>query len=193
MEHYLLEIGLDICLRIFGTTIAQIKGLTATETVDDDSENQASVSLILFEPEHRPSFATVEVELSLFSLQKRTLHIEVFAEWDEHEVEGLFGFGDVNLESIMQDYNHLKPIIMEGINHFTDDVRDPEKPIRKTSRALTVRYRVYDKDYEENEDYDYEYDIDEIAESSIPYIKSLLDIRSKCMFEIPRRDPIDEN
>ena len=93
----------------------------------------------------------------------------------------------------MQDYNHLKPIIMEGINHFTDDVRDPEKPIRKTSRALTVRYRVYDKDYEENEDYDYEYDIDEIAESSIPYIKSLLDIRSKCMFEIPRRDPIDEN
>ena len=83
MQHYLLDIGLDICLRIFVTAFEQIRGLNGKQTVHEDSENNAQIDLILFEPNYRAYFTKIEVELSIFTVRKRTLHIGVFAEWQK--------------------------------------------------------------------------------------------------------------
>ena len=62
-EHFLLGIGLDLCLCIFTKLYPHVDGLRATESVDNDSENAASVDLLLFEPQFKSTFARVEVHL----------------------------------------------------------------------------------------------------------------------------------
>ena len=51
-------------------------------------------------------------------------------------------------------------------------------PNRIASRSLVVKYRMFDRMYEE-EDYGYDIIEDEIAESVLPYIISLHEIYSR--------------
>lgn len=69
--------------------------------------------------------------------------------------------------------------------HYADDF-DTKKGKRKVNRRLAVRYRVFDEEIPENLDYDYGYDIDvdKIAESTIPYLLSLREIRRKYVIEL---------
>ena len=176
-----MDIALDTCLDIFGKAYPEIKGLHGSESIEEHSENHASVRLVLFEENRRSSFAQVEVEVAKhqFEIGKEHLSIQVFAELSENEVEGLSAFTDADIESIFRDYANLKPLVHEGINHFIDDLRHRKNPKRKVSRDLKVRYATYDEEFEEDEDYTYNYDTDEIASATIPYLKSLLEIHSK--------------
>ncbi len=183
MQHFLLDSALGICFSILGKAYPEIAGLTAEASVEEDSENNASVNLILLEPRHRNSFAIIEVNLSIFPLERRTLGIEIFAELEDHEMEGLTNFRDVDVQSIIEQYEYLQPIITEGMTHYGDNLSNPKKPIRKVSRTMTVRYRIHDENYEEDEDSTFNYDTNKIAESAIPYLKSLLDIQNKHMIE----------
>ena len=184
-EHFLLGLGLDLCLCIFTKLYPRIDGLRATESVDNDSENGASINLLLFEPQFKSTFARVEVHLSRYDLVNRSLSIEVFAELEGHETEGYSTFSDANIQSLIEDYSDLKPIVREGMIHYADDF-DLQKGKRKVNRTLTVRYRVFDEEIQENLDYDYGYeiDIDKIAESTIPYLLSLREIRRKYLIEL---------
>ena len=184
-EHFLLGIGLDLCLGIFTKLYPHVDGLRATESVDKDSENAASVDLLLFEPQFNSTFAKVEVHLSIYDLVNRPLSMQVFAELEGHETEGYFTFSDANIQSIIQDYSNLKPIVREGMIHYADDF-DLQKGKRKVNRTLAVRYRVFDEEIPENLDYDYGYeiDIDKIAESTIPHLLSLREIRGKYVIEL---------
>jgi hypothetical protein len=53
-----------------------------------------------------------------------------------------------------------------------------------------VRYRVFDEEIPENLDYDYGYeiDIDKIAESTMPYLLSLREIRRKYVIELESKN-----
>ena len=158
-EHFLLGIGLDLCLGIFTKLYPHVDGLKATESVDKDTENAASVDLLLFEPQFRSTFAKVEVHLSIYDLVNRSLSLEVFAELEGHETEGYSTFSDASIQSIIQDYSNLKPIVREGMIHYADDF-EPNIGKRKVNRTLAVRYRVFDEEFPENLDYDNDYDID---------------------------------
>ena len=184
-EHFLLGIGLDLCLCIFTKLYPHVDALRATESVDNDSENAASVDLLLFEPQFKSTFARTEVHLSIYDLVNRSLSMQVFAELEGHETEGYSTFSDANIQSIIQDYSNLKPIVREGMIHYAGDF-DPKKGKRKVNRTLAVRYRVFDEEIPENLDYDYGYeiDIDKIAESTMPYLLSLREIRRKYVIEL---------
>jgi hypothetical protein len=184
-EHFLLGIGLDLCLCIFTKLYPHVDALRATESVNNDSENAASVDLLLFEPQFKSTFVRTEVHLSIYDLVNRSLSMQVFAELEGHETEGYSTFSDANIQSIIQDYSNLKPIVREGMIHYADDF-DPKKGKRKVNRTLAVRYRVFDEEIPENLDYDYGYeiDIDKIAESTMPYLLSLREIRRKYIIEL---------
>jgi hypothetical protein len=57
-----------------------------------------------------------------------------------------------------------------------------------------VRYRVFDEEIPENLDYDYGYeiDIDKIAESTMPYLLSLREIRRKYVIELESKNDESE-
>jgi hypothetical protein len=76
----------------------------------------------------------------------------------------------------MKDYRHLKPLIKEGILHSIIAGRSPN---RIASRSLLVKYRMFDRMYEEDEHYGYDINEDDIAESVLPYIISMQDIYSR--------------
>ena len=50
---------------------------------------------------------------------------------------------------------------------------------RNASRSLVVKYRMFDRMYEEDENYGFDINEDEIAESVLPYIISMQDIYSR--------------
>ena len=63
--------------------------------------------------------------------------------------------------------------------HYIEDTNQVEKVTRKATRTLTVRYRIHNQSYVEDDEYFFNYDEDNIAELGMKYIKSLLDIHSK--------------
>ena len=91
----------------------------------------------------------------------------------EHDIT----FADVLAKPIMDDYQHLKPWVKEGIVHRID--RDNESR-KVASRSLEVKYRMHDEFYPEVDEMGY-HDIDEegIANSLLRYIKSLHEIYSR--------------
>jgi hypothetical protein len=179
MKYDILDIALGICLRIFGRINSEISGLTGSERVMNISEKYSSVELELFEPTHKSKFALIFVELSLLQRQKRILHIGIYGEIDEIETETFGPFSDLDIESIIKQYGYLKPVVKEGMIHYIEDTNQVEKATRKATRTLTVRYRIHDQSYVEDDEYFFNYDEDNIAELGMKYIKSLLDIHSK--------------
>jgi hypothetical protein len=69
----------------------------------------------------------------------------------------------------------LNPLIKEGISH---SIRAGHNPDRTASRSLVVKYRMFERMYEE-EEYGFDIDENEIAESVLPYIISMQDIYSR--------------
>lgn len=176
MYYHLLDIALDICLKIFKTALRNIEGLDGMETVEFISNEWASLNLLLFHSDHKGAFAKIYISVSEMELEKKNLHIEVYAELDQIESEVTGTFGDITSEWIFKDYSNLEPVVEQGTLHHWDDRK---KEGRAVKRKLKVRYTVHDKSYEEDEDYMYDYDDDDIAECSLPYIKSLLEIDQK--------------
>jgi hypothetical protein len=91
-------------------------------------------------------------------------------------------FAEIDVDQIIKHYKHLNPLIKEGISH---SIRAQRNPNRTASRSLVVKYRMFDRMYEEDEDYGYDINEDEIAESVLPYIISMQDIYSRIYSAIP--------
>ena len=83
-------------------------------------------------------------------------------------------FVDVPVDQIMKDYQHLKPTIKEGILHSVT----PEAGYNRTAcRSFVVKYRIFERRYKADENYEYNISGYEIAESVLPYVISMLDIK----------------
>ncbi len=179
MEHFISNSVLNLCFVVFRYAYPEFTDLRLTISLREISENSAYVSLRLFGPEYRQAFAIVEIGFHTFTLEKKELAIEIFAEIDLRESEGLVSFKDEDAHSIIDQCIHLKPLVTEGISHFDDNFTDPGKSIRKAERKLTVRYRIYDGTYEEDEYSAFNYDEEQIAKSTLPYLESLQEIQRK--------------
>lgn len=64
----------------------------------------------------------------------------------KHEESANVPFAEVEIDRLMKDYKHLKPLIKEGILHSIMAVRNPN---RVASRSLVAKYRMFDKMYKE--------------------------------------------
>lgn len=183
MDHFISNSALDICFSISRYAYPQFRDLNIKVSLNEISENSTSVHLLFFGPDYRQAFAKVEVGLNAYTLEKKALSIQIFAEFDLRESEGLSSFKDEDVHSIIEQYFHLKPLVTEGISHFVDNFTSRNRPIKKARRRLTIRYRIHDEQYEEDEDYAFNYDEDEIAKSVIQYLKSLEEIQKKFLDE----------
>lgn len=86
-------------------------------------------------------------------------------------------FGDVSVISFLDDYQDLKPWVKEGI---VRRIGQPNEPSKVASRYLEVKYRMHDELYPEVDEFaNHDIDEDEIANSLLPYIKSLHEIYSR--------------
>ena len=70
----------------------------------------------------------------------------------------------------------MNPLIKEGISHTITAGRNPN---RIASRSLVVKYRMFDRMYEEDEHYGYDRDEDEIAKLVLPCVISVQEIYSR--------------
>jgi hypothetical protein len=129
----------------------------------------------LTKPGSKIPIIKINVTTTEVQLDKYTFSISILGSIDETESANV-PFADVEVDRIMKDYRHLKPLIKEGILHSIIAERSPN---RIASRSLLVKYRMFDRMYEEDEHYGYEINEDDIAESALPYIISMQDIYSR--------------
>jgi len=115
MDHYVYNSALNICLVIFRYAYPEFTNLRVTVSLSEISENSASVNIRLFGPEYRQAFAKFEVGFHTYTLEKKGLAIDIFAEIDLRESEGLVSFEDEDAHSIIDQYINLKPLVTEGI------------------------------------------------------------------------------
>jgi hypothetical protein len=79
--------------------------------------------------------------------------------------------------SFLDDYQDLKPWVKGGIVHR---IGQPNEPSKGASRYLEVKYRMHDELYPEVDEFaNHDIDEDGIANSLLPYIKSLHEIYSR--------------
>lgn len=175
VNYHFLNIALDICMKIFEKAYPHVTGLEGGLMIESVDDSHGSASLILKQSDEETTFAVITVDVTELDIEKKKLIIEVIANKKEQELGGRH-FGDFLVESIMKDFEALRPVVTEGIIH---SMAAPDKPRRQVNRELEVRFRIFTHEFEADEDYMYGYDIDEIGKTAIPYVKALRDIHSK--------------
>jgi hypothetical protein len=173
MYNYNLTVNLDICLKIYTKVVQKISNIKARISPDDISPDTSIVNLFFTKPGNRIPFLKINISTSEVQLDKYHFSVSIIGTLDETENQDVH-FVDFLIDGIISDYKHLHPYIKEGIVHtVSKDVN------RIASRSLEIKYRMFDRIYEEDEDYGYGIDEDEIAETVLPYIISMQDIYSR--------------
>ncbi len=174
MFNYSLTVNLSICLKIYTKVIQRIPNIDGRISPDGISPDTSIVNLFFTWPGSRIPFIKLNITTAEVQLNKYNFNVSIIGTLDESENQNI-RFADILIDGIISDYKDLKPHIKEGIVHTVS------KGISKriASRSLEIKYRMFDRMYEEDEDYGYEIDENEIAESVLPYIKSLHEIYSR--------------
>ena len=175
MYNYTLNVNLDICLKIYTIAIQKIPNIDARISPDGISSDTSIVNLFFTKPGSKIPIIKINVTTTEVQLDKHTFNILILGTIDETENTNVL-FADIDIDQIIKDYKNLNPLIKEGISHSITAGRNPN---RIASRSLVVKYRMFDRMYEEDEHYGYDINEDEIAGSVLPYIISLLDVYSR--------------
>ena len=174
MYNYNLSVNLDICLKIYANVIQKIPSLDGRISPDDISSDTSIVNLFFTKPGSKIPIIRINVTTAEVQLDKYTFSVSILGTIDETESASI-PFAEVQVDKLIKDYQHLNPLIKEGISH---SIRAGCNPNRTASRSLVVKYRMFDEMYED-EDYGYDINENEIAESVLPYIISMQDIYSR--------------
>lgn len=172
MYNYTLNVNLDICLKIYTNVIQKISNIDARISPDGISADTSIVNLFFTKPDSKISIIRINVTTTEVQLDKYTFNISILGTIDETESTNV-PFADIDIDQIIKDYKNLNPIIKEGISHSITAGRNPN---RIASRSLVVKYRMFDRMYEEDEHYGYDIDEDEIAKLVLPYVISMQEI-----------------
>ncbi|GEM_PF-2617861 len=172
-DYHFFEIALGICMKVYEKAIPRVPRLEASIMIGDIDDSHGGVNLILKQSDKLTTFAVISIDVTELEMENTKLIIEVIAKKEEHEI-GDIRFDNLVVESILRDYEKLKPIVKEGIIHYNDSTES-----RKASREFEVRFRAFFREYDITEDFDYEYDKDEIGEAAVPYVIALREIHSK--------------
>jgi hypothetical protein len=175
MYNYTLNVNLGICLKIYTKVIQKIPKIDGRISPDGISSHASIVNLFFTKPGSKIPIIKINVTTTEVQLDKHTFSISILGTIDETESANNL-FAEFEVDQIMKDYKHLKPLIQEGILH---SIGAGDNPDRIASRSLLVKYRMFDRMYQEDEHYGYDIKEDEIAESVLSYIVSLQDIYSR--------------
>lgn len=174
MFNYSLNVNLDICLKIYTKVIRKIPNIDARISPDDINPDTSIVNLFFTRPGNRIPFIKINITTAEVQLDKYHFSVSIIGTLDETENQNV-RFFDILIDRIMSDYGDLKPYIKEGIVHtVTQGLSN-----RVASRSIEVKYRMFDRMYEEDEDYGYDIDENEIAETVLLHIISMEDIYSR--------------
>lgn len=179
MYNYTLNVNLDICLKICTNVIPKIPNIDARISTDGISTDTSIVNLFFTKPGSKIPIIRINVTTTDVQLEKRTFNISILGTIDETESTAV-PFADIDIDQIIKDYKNLNPLIKEGISHSITPGRNPN---RIASRSLVVKYRMFDRMYEEDEHHGYDINEDEIAKLVLPYVISMQEIYSR-MYQV---------
>jgi len=174
LHNYILNIALDICLKTFVIVKNEIDHIYGRISVNNIEPRSCGVYLYLTKPDNVIPIIKINVEITDTELEKNEVAIYIMGTLAEQEHD--IPFADVFANSIMDDYENLKPWVKEGIVHR---IGLPDEPKRIGSRTLEVKYRMLDELYPEDEMGHHDIDENEIAKTLLTYIKSLHEIYSR--------------
>jgi hypothetical protein len=174
MYNYSLSVNLSICLKIYTKAIQKIPNVDGRISPEGISSDTSIVNLFFTKPGNKIPIIRINVTTSELQLDKYTFDVSIIGTLDETESAN-DRFSEIDVDKFIKKYNHLYPLIKEGISH---SIRAGHNPARTASRSLIVKYRMFDRMYEEKE-YGFDIDENEIAESVIPYIISMEDFYSR--------------
>jgi hypothetical protein len=174
LHNYILNIALDICLKTFVIVKNEIDHIDGRISVNNIEPTSCSIYLYLTKPDNVIPIIKINVEIANTELEKNELAIHIMGILTEQEHD--IPFAEVLANSIMDDYENLKPWVKEGIVHR---IGQPDEPKRIGSRTLEVKYRMLDELYPEDEMGHHDIDETEIAKTLLPYIKSLREVYSR--------------
>jgi len=175
MYNYTLNVNLDICLKICTNVIQKIPSVDARLSTDGIGSDTSVVNLFFTKPGSKIPIIKINVTTTEVQLDKHTFNISIIGTIDETENTNVL-FADIDIDQIIKDYKNLKPLIKEGRSHSITAGRNPN---RIASRSLVVKYRMFDRMYEEDEHYGYDINEDEIAKLVLPYVISMQEIYSR--------------
>jgi hypothetical protein len=174
LHNYILNIALDICLKIFVIVKNEIDHIDGRISVNDIEPRSCGVYLYLTKPDNVIPIIKINVEIADTELERNEVAICIMGTLAEQEHD--VPFADFSAKSIIDDYENLKPWVKEGIVHR---IGQHDEPKRIISRILEVKFRMHDEFYPEDEMGRHDIDEDEIAKTLLPYIKSLVEIYSR--------------
>jgi hypothetical protein len=154
--------------------IQKIPYFDARISPDDIGSDTSIVNLFFTMPGNKIPIIRINVTTTEVPLDKYTFSVSIIGTMDETESANI-PFAEIEVDKLIKDYNHLNPLIKEGISH---SIRAGCNPNRTASRSFVVKCRMFDEMYED-QDYGYDINEDEIAESVLPYIISMQDIYSR--------------
>lgn len=175
MYNYTLNVNLDICLKIYTNVIQKIPNIDARILPDGISSDTSIVNLFFTKPGSKVPIIRINITTTEVQLDKHTFSISILGIMDETESTTV-PFVDIDIDQIIKDYKNLNPIIKEGISHSITAGRNSN---RVASRSLVVKYRMFDRMFEEDEHYGYDINEDEIANLVLPYVISMQEIYSR--------------
>ena len=175
MYNYILNVNLSICLKIYTKVIKNIPNIDGRISPDDTSTDTSIVNLFFTKPGNVIPFIKINITTAEVLLDRYNFNVSIIGTLDETEYQDVH-FVDVLIDGIISDYKDLRPRIKEGIVH-TLSHEDQSKIT--ASRSLEVKYRMFERMYEEDENGKYGINENEIAESVLPYIISMEDIYSR--------------
>jgi len=172
--NYCLNINLDICLKIYSRVIQKIDNIDGRLSPEEIGSETSVTNLFFTKPGNVIPFIEINVSTAEVQLEKYHFNVSIIGTLDETETQNV-RFMDVLIDGIISDYKDLNPYIKEGIVHTTNYGESN----RIASRCLEVKYRMFDRMYEEDENHEYDINENEIADSVLPYIISMQDIYSR--------------
>src|SRR5439155_7418004 len=113
---YAANICTGLMLAINNLAVRSFPDLESWGGIEEASEKVGSVVLSLGRNGIKPSFA--KIEIFVHDLDSKELVIEIFAEHEAMDFTKEPKLELVNIESLMQKYSSLKPIVTEGITHL---------------------------------------------------------------------------
>lgn len=177
MYHENGNIALSILLECSNYVMKNIKHVTSDGNIIDFSENNINLKLLFRRTDSSLRFC--EIEVFVIRVTENMLAISVFAELSEMALVIKPKFEKININSLMEKYQSLKPVITEGIMHNYGTIENGVvfQDKLNSTRTLKIRFGVYDQIFETEEgDLNFAYNTSEIGSRVIPYVQALKEI-----------------
>ena len=168
MVSYQTTVTFDLALKINNRIVQQFENIESRFVIDEITESYGAVSLVLNE-KGRPSFGGIYVYVGE-SECGRSLFFEIMSNIEDENYQYL---NYINIDELMKSYDSLRPVYITGVmkrRGFRDE------PRVVTKDTFEARFRILDEGVECDEYYVFDIDYEKMVNSTIPYVKTMIEI-----------------